>query len=220
MIRGFIHRYLDPVDSLLEILFGLIMSLTLTVGARLLLRRDELSAPDLVAGLAGCNLAWGLIDAVFYLLGARLSRNIRARFVRRLQATRDDAYALALIDREFDVDPTLLRDEADRAAVRRALLDALRHANASRVGIGVDDCVGAAIICLLVAATALPAIVSLLLVDDTTLALRLANAAQTLLLFLVGYAWAQHAGANRWTTGATIASLAVGLVLVAVALGG
>ncbi|WP_395713324.1 hypothetical protein [Reyranella sp.] len=69
-------------------------------------------------------------------------------------------------------------------------------------------------------ATALPAIVSLLLIGDATLALRLANAAQIVLLFLVGYSWAQHAGANRWKTGTAIASLAVGLVLVAVVLGG
>lgn len=220
MARRFIHRYLDPVDSLLELLFGLIMSLTLTAGARLLLRRDELSAADLAAGLAGCNLAWGIIDAVLYLLGARFGRNIRARLVQRLQATHDDADALALIDREFDIDPTLLRDEADRAAVRRALVDALRHANASRVGIGVDDGVAAGIICLLVTATAIPAIASLLLVDDTMVALRLANTVQVLLLFLVGYSWARHAGANRWKTGAAIASLAVGLVLVAVVLGG
>lgn len=220
MIRRFIHRYLDPVDSLLEILFGLIMSLTLTIGARLLLRRDELSAAELVTALAGCNFAWGIIDAVFYLLGARFSRNIRARFVRRLQTAPDDADALALLDQEFDIDRALLPDEADRAIVRRALLDALRHANTSRVGIGVDDYVAAGIVCLLVAATAIPAIASLLLVTDTTLALRLANAAQIALLFLVGYSWAQHAGANRWKTGATIASLAVGLVLVAVVLGG
>ena len=34
MIANFVHRYLDPVDSLGELLFGLIMALTLTLGAR------------------------------------------------------------------------------------------------------------------------------------------------------------------------------------------
>jgi len=32
----FVHRYLDPSESLPELLFGLIMAFTITAGARLL----------------------------------------------------------------------------------------------------------------------------------------------------------------------------------------
>jgi hypothetical protein len=115
----------------------------------------------------------------------------------------------------------LLRDEADRAIVRRALLPrrpascehvARRHRRGRLPRSGHHlpaRC-----------RNRYPRHRALLLVADTTLALRLTNAAQIVLLFPVGYSWAQHAGANRWKTGATIASLAVGLVLVAVVLGG
>ena len=86
MIARFVHRYLDPSESLLEILFGLIMALTMTAGARLLQERTEINAIELAVGLAGCNVAWGLIDAVFYLFGTKFNRNRRVQLVRRLQA--------------------------------------------------------------------------------------------------------------------------------------
>jgi hypothetical protein len=56
--------------------------------------------------------------------------------------------------------------------------------------------------------------------EDNYLALRIANAGQVLLLFLIGFAWAGHTGPPRWRTGALIALLGVVLVLVPVALGG
>ena len=73
---------------------------------------------------------------------------------------------------------------------------------------------------LLVSATAIPGVLPLLLLDDGYRALRIANILQIGLLFLVGYRWAYHSGANPWRTGVMIALLGVVLVLVAVALGG
>jgi hypothetical protein len=91
LLLRLIERYLDPSESLLEILFGLIMALTLTAGARLLSDPAEIRSLDVAVALAGCNVAWGIIDAVFYLLGSRYNRNRRVLFVRRLQATSDEA---------------------------------------------------------------------------------------------------------------------------------
>src|SRR5512143_502427 len=96
-----IDRYLDPSESLLEILFGLIMALTMTAGARLLLDPATVDPLELMVALVGCNIAWGVIDAVFYLLGSLFNRNRRVRFVRRLQATTSDDQAIALIREEF-----------------------------------------------------------------------------------------------------------------------
>ena len=64
-----IHRYLDPDESLGELLFGLIMALTVTLGVRLLSSQDALKPHELAVALVGCNVAWGIIDAALYLLG-------------------------------------------------------------------------------------------------------------------------------------------------------
>ena len=96
----------------------------------------------------------------------------------------------------------------------------LRHAGTRRARFLRDDFVAAILIVLLVSATAIPGIVALLVLDDGYKALRIANILQICLLFLVGYRWAHHSGANPWWTGVMIALLGVVLVLVAVALGG
>ena len=220
MAAGFLHRYLDPSDSLLEVLFGLIMSLTLTAGARLLPEGQNADATGLAAALVGCNVAWGIIDAVFYLLGTRFNRKRRLQFVRRLRATTDEAQAFDAIREEFDLQGEPPMREEDRAAFYKSLLQMLRHAGTPRAHLLRDDFVAGILIVILVSAMAIPAALPLLLLDDGYRALRVANTLQIALLFLVGYGWAHHSGASPWPTGLLIALLGVGLVLISVALGG
>src|SRR4030095_9608908 len=63
MLRRLVDRYLDPSESLLEILFGLIMALTMTAGARLVADPATLHAGELMAAPAGWNVAAGFHDA-------------------------------------------------------------------------------------------------------------------------------------------------------------
>ena len=219
-MRSFVHRYLDPSESLLEILFGLIMALTLTAGARLLPEQGDIDAKGLAVALVGCNVAWGIIDAVFYLLGTRFNRNRRVQLVRRLRATSTESQALDAIHEEFGLEgePSML--EEDRAAFYRSLLQMLQHAGTARARFLRDDFVAAVLVVLLVSITAIPGALPLLLLDDAHKALRIANILQIGLLFMMGYGWAHYSGVNPWRTGVLIALLGVGLVLVSVALGG
>jgi hypothetical protein len=219
-VLGFIHRHLDPSESLLEILFGLIMALTMTAGARLLTAPTELNAIELAVALLGCNIAWGVIDAAFYLLGARFNRNRRLVFIRRLQQSADQQEAIRLVREEFDLEgePEMLAE--DREGFYKSLTLMFRHAKVKRTHLLPGDYVAAGIICALVSVTALPGLVPLLLTADSVLALRIANGLQVGLLLLIGYRWAQYSGTNPWRAAALIGLLGVALVLVAVALGG
>jgi hypothetical protein len=220
MLARFVDRYLDPSESMLEILFGLIMALTLTAGARLLSEGPDIDTAGMAAALVGCNVAWGIIDAVFYLLGTQFNRNRRVQFVRKLRATTSEAAAIDAIREEFGLEGEPPMREEDRAIFHTSLLQMLRHAGTDRARFLREDFVAAVLIVLLVAATAVPGVLPLLLLGDAHAALRLANMLQIGLLFGVGYAWAHHSGANPWWAGTLIALLGVGLVLVAVALGG
>src|SRR5262249_14762860 len=64
-----IHRHLDPADTLGELIFGIIMVLTFTIGARLLGPEEPLDSRELLVAAIGCNIAWGIIDGFLYLLG-------------------------------------------------------------------------------------------------------------------------------------------------------
>ena len=60
-------RILEPVERLSEILFGLIMALTIT-GAVSVATADRFQIRTMVIAALGCNLAWGIIDAGMYLM--------------------------------------------------------------------------------------------------------------------------------------------------------
>ena len=139
MSKGIVHRYLDPTDTLLEVLFGLIMALTLTAGARLLPQSSELDTTELALALVGCNLAWGIIDGVFYLLGIRFNRNRRIQLVRKLRAAKGTNDALAAVRNEFSLEGEPdMRDE-DRAAFHGAVLTMLQHAGTARARLARED---------------------------------------------------------------------------------
>src|SRR5437667_12452878 len=78
-------RVLEPIDRVSEILFGLIMVLTFTGSLSIAeAGRDDVRTMLIVA--LGCNLAWGIIDGVLYLMGclAEKCRGLLAfRLVRR-----------------------------------------------------------------------------------------------------------------------------------------
>jgi hypothetical protein len=215
-----IDRYLDPSESLLEILFGLVMALTMTAGARLLSEASTLDPVELMVALVGCNIAWGLIDAVFYLMGSIFNRNRRVRLVRRLQTATSDDQAIALIREEFGLEGEPPTRAEDRAAFHRSVLDLLRHARPERAHFTRQEFAAASLILILVSLAAIPGLIPLVLMSDVEMALRTANTLQVLLLFVIGYRWAHYTGTPGWRGALIVGLLGVALVLVAVALGG
>jgi hypothetical protein len=220
MIGNLVHRYLDPEDSLAEVLFGLIMALTFTLGARLLTQASDIDPHELVVAMVGCNVAWGVIDAVLYLIGLMLYRNRRVHFVRRLKAATTDREALAAIREEYELADEPELPEEDRAALHRTMLEVMRHARTQRVRLRSEDLAGALLIVLLVSLTAVPGVLPFFVLDDGFLALRIANLVQICLLFAVGFRWARHTGQSPWRTGFYMLLLGLALVGVALALGG
>src|SRR3954467_14031483 len=61
-------RVLDPIDRVSEVLFGLIMVLTFT-GSLSVAEAGREDVRTMLIGALGCNLAWGIIDALLFLMG-------------------------------------------------------------------------------------------------------------------------------------------------------
>ena len=64
-------RVLDPGERTAEVLFGLIMVLTFT-GSLSVAHAGREDVRAMLIGALGCNIAWGIIDAVLHLM-ARLA---------------------------------------------------------------------------------------------------------------------------------------------------
>ena len=58
---------LSPVDRVSEIVFGLIMALTFT-GTLSVYEADRVEVRAMLIGALGCNIAWGMVDAVMFVL--------------------------------------------------------------------------------------------------------------------------------------------------------
>lgn len=88
-------RVLDPIDRISEVLFGLIMVLTVTTSISVAeAGRDRIHT--MLAGAIGCNLAWGIIDGVLYLMGclAEEGRDLKALLAVRNAADSKQARGL------------------------------------------------------------------------------------------------------------------------------
>src|SRR5262245_43117846 len=116
------------------------MVLGFTSTARLVF--GETSAQQLVLAILGCNLAWGIVDGVMYILGSLYERGQRARIIDGVRRAPDDRAALALIAKELDSRLEILSDE-QRAQIYGWLLAKAKTTTAQRVHIEKDDVYGA-----------------------------------------------------------------------------
>jgi hypothetical protein len=67
------RRVLDPVDRSSEVLFGLIMALTFT-GTISVAEADREEVRSMLVAALTCNIAWGLVDGVMYVVTALVQR--------------------------------------------------------------------------------------------------------------------------------------------------
>ena len=210
-------RLLEPMERISEVFFGLIMVLTVTCsfGVAQAERKDVRAM--LLAAL-GCNLAWGVIDAVFYLM-ARFSE--QAQGILALQALRKAADSGEAQDIIANALPPLLASVLTSAEFDLMWQQLNQLAEPpTRPQLTKDDWLAGLGVFLWVFLSTFPVVIPFLLVTDAKLALRFSNGVAILLLFLTGYAFGRHAGRRPWLTGFAVVVLGSSLVGIAIALGG
>src|SRR3954469_18809888 len=89
-------RVLEPQDRISEVLFGLIMVLTFT-GSLSVAEAGRDDVRTMLIGALGCNLAWGIIDAVLYLMGGLAERGRSLTTLRAVRIATDPLKAQQLI---------------------------------------------------------------------------------------------------------------------------
>ena len=94
------RRVLDPVDRISEVLFGLFMVLTFT-GTLSVVDSGREQVRDMMIAAIGCNIAWGFVDGVMYVLRNLVERSHKLRLVRAVRAAAQPEQAYRLIGREL-----------------------------------------------------------------------------------------------------------------------
>ncbi len=206
---------LDPVDRFSEVVYGLIIALSITgslsVGAG---TRD---VRLLLVGALGANVAWGIVDAVMYVLG-KVLRRARVRATERaIRVAPDAERGRRLLAEE------LPSDVAD--ALTLSELDAIRRKVAARdplkpLRLRDQDLLGAGAVFLMVVSSTLPATLPFVFLKDVDLAVRISHVTAIVLLFLGGCGLGRYAEIGAIRTGLTTMSVGVVLFILTIALGG
>jgi VIT1/CCC1 family predicted Fe2+/Mn2+ transporter len=212
-----VRRVLDPSERTAEVLFGLIMVLTFTGSLSVAeAGRDDVHA--MLVGAIGCNLAWGIIDGVLYLMGSLADRNRNLTLYRAVSNASETAEAETAISEAL---PPLIASAfqpADFERVRqrvRAL-----PAPPERASLMASDWQGALGVCLLVFLSTFPVALPFVMMRTASSAMRVSNAVAVVMLFLAGVIYGRAVGRAPWAVGLSMVLLGCGLVALTIALGG
>lgn len=202
-----------------ELLFGLIMTLTFTLGASLVIKEGPDATRELLIGVIGCNIAWGLIDGLLYVFNAMFARGAPNRIAHLYKKSGRDAVANA-IDGYMDETFGKALTRPTREALNRDVMETIVRTEPAPVRLIRDDIFGAIASFILVVLTAAPAVVPFFFIDDRLTALRVSNFIMIALIYAIGYQWAASIDANRHRIGFSMALGGMVIVQITILLGG
>jgi VIT1/CCC1 family predicted Fe2+/Mn2+ transporter len=210
------QRILDPIARVSEILFGLIMALTFTTTLNATTAGRE-DVRTLLVGAIGCNIAWGLVDAVMFIVSALAERGNGLMTIRAVRAAAQPGEAHRVISEALPpvLASILTSDDFDRLRQRLVAVP-----EPARPTIATEDWLGALAVFLLVFISTFPVVIPFLLFAEVAVSIRVSNAVAIAMMFLAGFVLARHGGYNPWRVGASMVVLGVLLVAIAIALGG
>lgn len=207
---------LEPIDRITEVIFGLLMAMTF-IGSLSVATAGREDARLMLIAAFGCNLAWGLADAVIYLLRTWTERTRSRTLLARLQ-TGDVSQGHRLIADALPERIGLALDEDGLEMLRgRMLRDAARPLP---VRLGLDDLKAALATFLLVVLATFPMVIPFLLIETTGTAIRVSNLVALAMLFLAGWLLARYSGGRTLLTGVVLAAVGAALIMAIIALGG
>jgi hypothetical protein len=210
-------RVLNPVDRVSEMLFGLFMALTF-VGAVSVGASGDTQIREMFIAALGCNLAWGMVDAVMYLVRTVTDRGRLLTLIRSVRGAADAEAGRRIIERSLSQLAADLVSAVEIEAMRGRIialtsLPALPKLNR-------DDLIAALAIFLIVVASTFPVVLPFALFEDVRTAKNVSRAVALAMLFFGGLALGRYAGYGSWKVGFLMAGLGTVLVIAINALGG
>jgi len=210
-------RVLDPIDRVSEVLFGLIMVLTFT-GSLSVAEAGREDVRIMLIGALGCNIAWGIIDAMLYLMGCLAEKGRGLISLRAVRSAADPQEARRHIADALPPLVASILEPAELDSIQRRLLQL--PAPPDRAHLDKDEWLGALGVFILVFLSTFPVAIPFIFMQEVGSALRLSNAIAIAMLFLLGYTFGRMTGRHPWLFGLAMVVLGAALVGMTMALGG
>jgi len=212
-----IKRFLDPMERISEILFGLVMVLTITcsfsVGGG-----GQAEVHQMLIGALGCNVAWGLIDAMLYWLACFHAHGQKIMALRAARDAKSPEKAYRVIAEALPPVIASVMTHVEFEAIRQKLQQSPEPP--SQPKLTRDEWLGGVGVFLLVVVATFPVVLPFVFVHDPTRAIRISNGIAILLLFLTGYVYGYHTGHRPLRSGLIMTVIGGAMVGVTIAFGG
>jgi VIT1/CCC1 family predicted Fe2+/Mn2+ transporter len=206
---------LDTVDRVSELCFGLFMTFVGTVSAA---TSGEDAGRKMLYTALGCNLAWGLADAVMYLVRTIANRSRRHALALAIQRERDHAAGVRALRRRLPGSLDAFVSDADLEAIRQRI--AASESLPKRARFMRDDFLAAMGIFVIIVLSTFPVAVPFVIFRHVPTALLVSRVLTLAMLFFCGFALGRHAGWRGWKAGLSMMTLGVLLTMAIIALGG
>jgi len=208
---------LNPVDRVSELLFGLFMALTFVAAVSVAESgRDEIRKMFIAA--LGCNLAWGLVDAVMYVVRTVTDRGKSLTLLIAVRSAADAETGRRLIERSLSRVVAGLVSTAEIEAMRVRIVGL--PSVPERPRLRGHDLLAALAIFLIVVASTFPVVLPFAIFTDVATAKTVSRAVALAMLFFGGLVLGRYAGYGSWKVGVMMAALGTALMLAINALGG
>jgi VIT1/CCC1 family predicted Fe2+/Mn2+ transporter len=208
---------LEPIERISEVLFGLIMVLTFTCTFSVA-EAGQAGVRTMLLAALGCNLAWGLIDAIMYLMGCLAEGARSLAILRAVRNAADAEKAQRLIANALPglVASALGAAELDRIRGHlQQLPEPPTHPKLTK-----QDWIAAASVFLLVVLSTFPVVLPFCFMQNALRAQRVSNLIAVALLFLTGYAFGRCTGYHPRVMGLVMVIIGGMLVGLTIILGG
>jgi hypothetical protein len=211
------RRVLEPIDRVSEVLFGLIMVLTFT-GSLSVADAGRDDVRTMLIGALGCNVAWGIIDAMLFLMGSLAAKGQSLVTYLAVRKATDAQEAQRLIADALPPLVASILEPTELDTLRRRLLQLPEPP--PRPGLSKDDWRGALGVFLIVFVSTFPVVIPFMFMQNVGPAMRVSNTIAIVMLFLTGCAFGSITGRHPGLVGLAMVVLGSILVGMTMALGG
>jgi hypothetical protein len=210
------EHLLDPVERVSEFMFGLFMALTF-VGAVSVATDGAAEIRTMFIAAFGCNIAWGLVDGVMYVVQNVTERGRSYTLALAVRAAQPEA-GRDIIRDAMPSGLAKLASPAEIEAMRMRLLDI--ELLPARPTLQRHDLLGGLGIFLMCVVATFPVVLPFIFFTDVGTAKAVSRAVALAMLFLGGFILGRYAGYGGWKAGTLMTILGTLLVAAIMALGG
>jgi len=207
---------LGPVECVSEMLFGLFMAVTFVGAVGAAASGYEIRSMFFAA--LGCNLAWGLVDAVMYLVRTLAERGRALSLALAVRGAPDAETGRLHVERALSKVAAQLVSPSEIEAIRARIV--ALPSLPQRPSLHREDALAGALIFFIVVAATFPVVLPFLFIDDAGTAKIVSRVTSLSMLFLAGLALGRYAGSGSLKTGFMMTALGATVIVAIMALGG